>query len=163
MDLNKEYAKKHSRQYTQVTFDRLKKSFDAVYKHVKDYDKELLATEFMIRAEMLKRDFTKRQLKVITFIFSFSLAYGKKYALIPQLQDFEVSGVSKTKIKKELDNLVAMRVIEVNKEESLYRILHPLEWDAPYHQGYNDMRSRELFVMNAEHANIDFDFRSLGR
>lgn len=148
--------------YTKITQDRLKKSFDKIYEYLKQSDEKHLMKDIMVRAEILKRDFTKRQQNIIWFIFTLSTAYAKEFALIPQTSDFELCGVSKNKVRQELDKLEEMNVVECEKtEKNLYRILPPIEWKAPYHRMYSDTRSRELFVMNAEHANIDFDFKTL--
>lgn len=88
-------------------------------------------------------------------IFSFSYAFGKEQAFIPKLKDFEMCGVSKTLIKKELDKLVAMNVISWDADNHLFTIRPPTKWDAPYHHGYSDERSKELFILNLKHANID--------
>jgi hypothetical protein len=119
-------------------------------------DVSFIIEETLIRAEIIKRDFKKRQLNILSLIFIFSYGYGKEWALIPKMMDFELSGISRIKIRKELDELIGMRVIEWKKEEHLFRIKDPREWKgAPYHSGYNDDRSRELFFLNLSHAGID--------
>jgi hypothetical protein len=113
--------------------------------------------EMLVRAEFLKRDFTKRQLKILSMIFTLSFQYGKEWALIPKMKDFELAGISKIKIRSEIDQLLEMRVIEWNHDENTFSIKNPLEWTAPYHSGYNDERSRELFLLNLKHANINVE------
>jgi hypothetical protein len=48
-----------------------------------------------------------------------------------------------------------MGVIEWNKDDSLYRIREPQFWQCPVNQGYDDTRSRELFLMNLQHSGVD--------
>lgn len=118
---------------------------------------DITIQELLIRAEILKRDFTKRQLKIVTFIFTFSYAYGKEWAVIPKMKDFELAGISKIIVRKEIDQLINMNIIEWNQNENLFRIKDPREWGAPYHSGYSDERSRELFYLNLKHADIDVE------
>lgn len=118
-------------------------------------DLDLTIHELLVRAEILKHDFTKRQMTILMFIFTFSFAYGKDSAYIPKLQDFEIAGVSKTKIKAELNQLVKMNVIEWNQEEMVFKIKDTSTWEVPYNAGYNDVRSNELFILNLEHSGYD--------
>lgn len=118
-------------------------------------DFDLLVKELLIRAELLKRDFTKRQLSIILFVFTFSFAYNKDSAYIPKLMDFQLAGISRTKIKSELRKLAEMNVITWNQEETIYTIEDPRFWDVPYNSGYNDERSKSLFIMNLDHAGYD--------
>lgn len=125
---------------------------------------EFTIKELLVRAEFLKRDFTKRQLKILSMIFTLSFQYGKEWALIPKMKDFELAGISKIKIRSEIDQLIDMKVIKWNQAENLFCITNPIEWTAPYHSGYSDERSRELFFLNLKHANIDVEeiSKSLG-
>lgn len=117
---------------------------------------ELTAKELLIRSEILKHDFTKRQMVILMFIITFSFNYGKEWAYIPKLQDFEIAGISKNKIKNELKKLIEMNVIEWDQEGKKFRIQEPRFWNnAPYNAGYNDERSRELFLLNLQDAGID--------
>jgi hypothetical protein len=127
---------------------------DTLINHQKDID--LIVKELLIRGEILKHDFTKRQLTILMFLITFSFNYGKEYAYIPKLQDFEIAGISKKHINDELKKLLNMKVIEWNKEDHLFKINEPRFWvDCPYNAGYNDDRSRELFMLNLQHAGID--------
>jgi hypothetical protein len=119
-------------------------------------DVDFIVNETLIRAEIIKRDFKKRQLNILSFIFIFSYGYGKEWALIPKMKDFELAGISKIIIRKELNQLLDMGVIEWKQDENLFRINDPRKWHGvPYHNGYNDDRARELFFMNLKHAGIE--------
>jgi hypothetical protein len=116
---------------------------------------EIITEGMKIRTEFLRRDFTKRQIKILVLIYSFSYPYGKKKAYIPMLQDFELGGISKTKIKGELDKLIEMKVIDCDEENGLYGIKDPKGWEVPYHNMFVNSRARELFLLNLKHAGID--------
>ena len=126
---------------------------DTIINHQKDID--LLVKELLIRGDILKHDFTKRQLIILSFILTFSYNYGKEWAYIPKLSDFSIAGISFKKIREELNKLLRMSVIEVNEKENLFRIQEPRFWSCPYNKEYDDNRSRELFLLNLEHAGID--------
>lgn len=79
-----------------------------------------LANELL--EELITRDFSKRQLKIILLILRLSWACNKKYAVIPNLKDFEACGIIKNNIKKELEILEKARVIYWNKEANLFAI-----------------------------------------
>lgn len=70
--------------------------------------------------ELLMRDFTKRQRSILDLILRLSWGCGKKYAIIPRLKDFELCGVSRTKIKAELEYLTNARVIEWDRYENRF-------------------------------------------
>lgn len=117
---------------------------------------ELKAREVLIRGEVLRRKFSKRQLTILTFINSFSYLYGKESAIIPKLKDFEIAGISATKVKDELTKLVEMGVITWarHKDTNEFSINDPRGWTLPYHSLYNDIRSRELIAINLKHAGV---------
>lgn len=106
----------------------------------------------LLRAEILKRDFTKRQHNIVTMIYDLSNVLGKEYAVIPMLQDFELCGVSKTKIKEELLKLEAMHVIDWNKEKNHFSLQKTDEWLVGCHQGANEVRAVELMSINFKDA-----------
>jgi hypothetical protein len=145
--------------WAHLTFERMKSVYAELIKLVhegKHTNIEISAMETLIRAEYAKRDFTKRQLKIVAMIFGLSYSFGKEWAIIPKMRDFELAGISKIKIRKELDQLIEMGVVEWKPEEHLFKITDPRKWTgAPYHSGYNDARSKELFLINLKHADID--------
>lgn len=114
-------------------------------------DTEYINKMKTVRSEIIKRDVTKRQMKIIDQIFIFSLAFGKDAALIPNLQDFQMCGVDKSKIKYELEKLVELNMISWDKEQHLFTIKNPAEWECPYHYGFSDRRIQELVFLNAKH------------
>ncbi|KON87423.1 hypothetical protein AF332_11695 [Sporosarcina globispora] len=118
-------------------------------------NEDLIIKEWLVRAEVLKHNFTKRQFIILNFIYTLSFTYGKEHAIIPKLQDFELAGISKKHITEELRKLEAMNVIYCNRNEKLYKIEEPRFWNVPYNVGFNDDRSRELFLLNLKHAGVD--------
>lgn len=118
---------------------------------------DLVVKEMLIRAEIMKRDFTKRQLNILTIIYTYSFAYGKEEALIPKIMDFSLSGVGINKVKYELQALEEMDVIDWNRDKNLYRIKETIYWKVPYSSLYNDERTKELFFLNLKHAGVNVE------
>jgi hypothetical protein len=116
---------------------------------------DLIIKESVVRAEMFKYDFTKRQMIIIMFIITFSYNCWKDVAYIPKLKDFSIAGISPTKIKQELDRLVDMNVIEWNRKENTFRIKDTRLWEVPYNSGYNDKAAIDLYFKNLEHSGMD--------
>jgi hypothetical protein len=120
-----------------------------------DNNLDLKIKEYMIRAEIQKRDFTKRQLNILSLIVTFSFNYGKEAAVL-QISDFALTGLSVKKVRSEVDQLIGMNVITWNTDFNEFSINEPLCWkDVPYHKHYDDKRSQELFILNLRHAGVD--------
>jgi hypothetical protein len=132
------------------------KAHQFILQELKSKDNYILKM-MSIRSEIIKRDVTKRQKNIIDFIFALSLPFSKDEALIPNMQDFEACGVSKTKIRNELDKLISLKMIDWDKEENLFSINDPSEWMAPYHIGLSDQRIKELFFLNLKHKDLNVE------
>lgn len=87
-------------------------------------------------------DLTKRQRSILTFIQSLSKEKG--LAVIPQLKDFELCGVSKTKVKDELERLVELNVIEWNKTENFFSVQDKEKWQVKANKKWDDKRYHSL-------------------
>jgi hypothetical protein len=118
-------------------------------------DIDLIIKELIVRAEMFKYDFTKRQMTIIMFIITFSFNIGKEIAYIPRLNDFYIAGISPTKVKSELEKLVEMQVIHWDQKENTFHIKDTREWIVPLNVGYNDARAIDLYFKNLDHAGLD--------
>ena len=102
-----------------------------------------------ISEELMMRDFTKRQRSILDFILRLSWGCGKKQAIIPKMQDFEICGVARTKIKDELNYLVNARVIEWEKEMNLFSFSKNYDtWKISIVPNYNKERLTELVHIN---------------
>jgi hypothetical protein len=111
--------------------------------------------EYLIKAEIQKRDFTKRQLNILSLIITFSYNYGKETALL-KINDFALCGVPAKKVNSEISKLIDSNIITWNKDFNEFSIIEPRYWkDVPYHSYYDDKRSMELFFLNLKHAGYD--------
>jgi Bacteriophage replication protein O len=153
--------------WANLTHERIQTMYKDIIEDraVKNRDMDLLIKEMLVRAEILKRDFTKRQLVVLSVIVTFSYFYGKDSALIPKLQDFSLAGISPTKIKDELTKLEDLGVIDWKRGKGTneFSIKDPRSWTVPYHTNYDDRRSKELFILNLKHAGAPVDIDSLAQ
>jgi hypothetical protein len=118
---------------------------------------EKVKREMLIRGEVLRRNFTKRQMNILSFLMAYSLYLGKERAIIPKMRDFEIAGVGKDKIRSELDRLVELNVLDWNQEEKSFAVKDPWEWEIKYHSGYNHERGTELFLLNLSDLGIEFN------
>ncbi|WP_026572470.1 replication protein [Bacillus sp. UNC438CL73TsuS30] len=110
--------------------------------------------EMFIRMEVLRRNFTKRQMNIISMILSLSFYIGKEKAIIPKMRDWEIAGISKIKARSELTQLVELGVIEWDEEKNIFSLTDPRGWKVKYHSGYNDERASEIFLLNLKDTGI---------
>ncbi|KZR59143.1 replication protein [Pseudobacillus badius] len=130
---------------------------DSLEDRCKVRTRKSLLKELRIISEFLKRDFSKRQQNILIFVYTLSFPYAKESAFIPNMQDFELCGVSKTKIKEEIDKLVKMNVLDWDKPNNTFTIKDPDMWEVPHHSSYSEYKARELFLANLKHADIELD------
>ncbi|WP_058308597.1 replication protein [Gracilibacillus massiliensis] len=88
--------------------------------------------------EVLRRDFTKRQMNLILLIWRLSYGTGQKSCKVPNLIAFEQVGMYKQDIKKELLFLKQCAVLDwdenvmefqINKEYHLWQVTPNKQWD----------------------------------
>lgn len=138
--------------------EKYKEEIKEIHERQYHLSMDMILGEVQVRIEFLRRNFTKRQMNILTFIYNYSFGFAKEWALIPKMRDFEICGISSIKIRKELEQLIEMNVIEWKQEENLFRIKSPREWiDAPYNSGFSFDRSLELRRINLSHAGININ------
>lgn len=125
-----------------------------LYEARHNVDMDMFITDIQIRNEFMRRNFTKRQMNILVFIYSYSFGFGKRWALIPKMKNFEICGVSSIKIRKELELLVDMFIIDWNQEENLFRIKDTKDWLAPTISSFSHDTSQDIFNLNLKHGNI---------
>jgi hypothetical protein len=87
--------------------------------------------------EILRRDFTKRQMSIVFFVFRVSMENHHNYAKIDKLKYFQLCGISPTKIQKELTQLVDFNVFiikgpnhyVINKNVKDWKVEIVKDWD----------------------------------
>ncbi|MFS0822144.1 replication protein [Bacillus sp. 1P02SD] len=79
-----------------------------------------IATELM--DEIIRRDFSKRQLAILHLIIRLSYGCHQKDCLIDKMNVFEIVGIYKGDIKRELDYLVEAKVIKWDKNENIFSV-----------------------------------------
>lgn len=70
----------------------------------------------------IESNFSKRQAKIIAFISFLARKNNHDIAHVPKLRYFKNCGVGPNHIKRELEGLVAMKVVNWNKEKMLFQI-----------------------------------------
>jgi DnaD/phage-associated family protein len=103
--------------------------------------------------EIIRRDFSKRQRAIIDFIWRLSYGTRKRYAIIPQLKDFELAGIGKTHITKELKHLEACRVLSWDQQQNRFEITEDYErWQITPNLGWNEEKYADLIHLNIREA-----------
>jgi len=100
-----------------------------------------------INEQIMVTDFSKRQRKILDLILRLSWGCGKKDAIIPHQNDFEIVGVYEQDIKIELIVLERDRVIVV--DGNLYSFNKDFEqWRRTRARKYTEDKLRELLSLN---------------
>ena len=83
--------------------------------------------------ELILRDFSKRERKIIDLILRLSWACNKNFAVIPEMKYFELCGIHKQDIRKALEFLVSNNVIFWDREVNIFEINRDFDaWHVPY-------------------------------
>ncbi len=94
--------------------------------------------------EILRRSFSKRQQNLVLFIWRLSYGTGQKDCEVQQFNLFELSGIYKSDIKKELNYLRECAVLDwdektmifsINKNYKLWQISPNKNWDSEKFKG----------------------------
>lgn len=97
--------------------------------------------------EMVTRQFTDPQRRVLELIQRLSWGCGQEWAHIPHQKDFEVVGIKKNHIKDQLDWLTDAKVID--REGEFYRVNPTFEqWRVSRVQGFRSDRMSKLVHQN---------------
>jgi hypothetical protein len=107
-----------------------------------------------IRVEVFRRNLSKRQKGIVWMIHIFSYSMNKKEAIIPYLQDFECCGIPRTKVKTELEEMERLNIIQWIREQNMFIIQDPDDWDAPINKYWNHKRFYELYKVNKRHSEM---------
>ncbi len=106
-----------------------------------------IATELM--NEIIRRDFSKRQLAVLHFIIRLSYGCQRKDCLIERFNAFEIAGINKVDIKKELKFLKNCGVINWDEETMIFSMNKDYEkWQITPSKGFDQEKLDELVHQN---------------
>ncbi|MEC1714719.1 replication protein [Schinkia azotoformans] len=106
-----------------------------------------IATELM--NEIIRRDFSKRQLAILHFIIRLSYGCHQKDCLIEKFNAFEIAGLNKSDIKKELQFLRDCRVINWDEKKMVFSINKDYElWQINPTKGYDKEKMDQLIHEN---------------
>jgi hypothetical protein len=144
--------------WNKLTYDEQIKLYKDAIDEIKiknSIDSDMLIKALLVRAEILKHDFTKRQINILMGIYTYSYALYKESTYVEKLSDFSLMGISITKVKSEIQKLEDMNVLHWDRENHLFSIKDFHEWNAPYRAGFNEDRARVVFAQNLVHAGVD--------
>ncbi|WP_270167529.1 replication protein [Paenibacillus sp. SYP-B4298] len=104
-----------------------------------------------IHRELIRRKFTQRQRDIIDFILTLSWGCGKPSAIIPMLKHFELCGIRKEHIRKELTGLVEMNVILWEEQMNVFQVNKYYDlWKVESVDRFDVVKMNDLIAMNIE-------------
>ncbi|MFC4402898.1 replication protein [Gracilibacillus xinjiangensis] len=99
--------------------------------------------------EVLRRNFSKRQLNIIYFIWRLSYGTGQKACTIPTLKKFELAGIHKQDIRKELRFLTECAVLDWNEVTMVFAINKDYhQWQITPHTNWDADQFNDLIAVN---------------
>jgi len=102
-----------------------------------------------ITDHVLRRNFTKRQGRILKIIWRFSYGFRKKEAYFPSMKTFSMFGISPQAISKELKTLESLKVISVNWDEGIIKFNKDYDqWGIPVLKNFNDGDYKHLMRLN---------------
>ena len=102
------------------------------------------------------RSITQNQLKIILFVLRLSWACKKKFAVIKNKSKFELAGVNKNYISKELEYLIHNKILIAYPDFGVYALNKNFEeWTLPINKGFNQKAYTTLL---SENLNINPQF-----
>lgn len=106
-----------------------------------------LATELM--NEVIRRDFSKRQLAIMHFIIRLSYGCHRKDCFIEKYNYFEVAGINKVDIKKELKFLRECGVINWDENHMIFSINKDYDkWQITPSKGFDKEKFDQIIHQN---------------
>lgn len=99
--------------------------------------------------EILRRNFTKRQQNLVLFIWRMSYGTGQKDCKIDKFSDFQLAGLYKQDVKKELKYLRDCAVLEWNEESMIFSINKNYKlWQVSPNKNWDSERFKALIHKN---------------
>lgn len=100
-----------------------------------DPEKQKANMDLLLKG-FIESNFSKRQAKIIAFICYLARHNNNDIAHVPKLWHFKNCGVGPNHIKRELEGLVAMKVVHWNREKMLFQINYSADFwqDADGHE-----------------------------
>ena len=80
-----------------------------------------------ILEKLITSDLTKRQIKIILLILRLSSGCQKSYALLER-KDFRIAGIDRKHLKREIEKLRSLKILNLDSEKRIYWISDPKEW-----------------------------------
>jgi phage replication O-like protein O len=112
-----------------------------------------IATELM--DEIIRRDFSKRQLAILHLIIRLSYGCHRKDCVIDKLNNFEITGIYKNDIKKELTKLKKAHVIDWNAGNEIFSInKNHEEWEVNSSKGWEKSKLDYLIHLNLKRKKV---------
>ncbi|MGP4073807.1 replication protein [Piscibacillus sp. B03] len=105
--------------------------------------------------EVLRRSFSKRQQNLILLIWRLSYGTGQKDCYIPKFADFEIAGLYRQDVKKELKYLRECSVLNWNEKDMIFSINKNYKmWQVNPNKNWDSEKFKHLIHQNLERKNV---------
>ncbi len=105
--------------------------------------------------EILRRNFSKRQQNLVLFIWRLSYGTGQKDCEVKQFNLFELSGIYKSDIKKELNYLRDCAVLNWNEKDMIFSINKNYKlWQISPNKNWDSDKFKELIHYNLSRKSV---------
>ncbi|MGP4041924.1 replication protein [Gracilibacillus sp. D59] len=105
--------------------------------------------------EILRRDFSKRQMNLILFIWRLSYGTGQKDCKVKRFNQFEIAGVYKNDIKKELKFLRECSVLEWDEDSMVFSINKDYHlWQVSPNKNWEGDKFKDLIHLNLNRKKV---------
>lgn len=105
--------------------------------------------------EILRRNFSKREQNLVLFIWRLSYGTGQKDCKIDQFNKFELAGIYKQDIKKELIHLRDCNVLEWDEESMVFSInKNHKYWQISPNKNWDSDQFKELIHQNINRKKV---------
>lgn len=95
------------------------------------------------------RDFTKRQIKILSMIHLFCMHNSKMECHIPHLSSFEVTGLGRSKIREEIEKLVDANVLTWDTQNMIFKINNSTKhWNVKLSENFASNKVKQILDLN---------------
>lgn len=81
-----------------------------------------------ILEKLITSDLAKRQIRIILLILRLSSGCQKNYALLER-KDFKVAGIDRRHVKREIEKICSLKILNFDSERKIYWINDANEWN----------------------------------
>lgn len=98
---------------------------------------------------VISRDFSKRQLKILGFLFMFMLNNKCLECYVPTLNSFESAGITRSKIRHEIEKLEEANILSWERTNMIFKFNTDIEnWKIELITNGKSNRIQQILILN---------------